>query len=57
MRLREAAVRRCFSNKVFLKIWQDKPVLESLFNIAARLTAYNYIKKRPQHRRFPLNIA
>ena len=41
----------------FVQICEEKPVLESLFNIAAGLKACNYIKKRPQHRHFPLNIA
>ena len=48
-RLREAAVRRCFS-KVFLKISKiahETPLLESFVNIAAGLKAYNYTKKRP----------
>ena len=32
-------------------------MLESLFNKAARLQAYNFIKNRLEHRYFPLNIA
>ena len=27
-------------------------MLESLFNIVAALKAYNFVKKKPQHRRF-----
>ena len=33
------------------------PVLESLFNKVAGLKAWNFIKKRPQDRCFPVNIA
>ena len=32
-------------------------MLESLFNKAAALQACNFIKKRLQHRCFPVNIA
>ena len=31
-------------------------MLKSLFNIVAELIAGNFIKKRLQHRRFPVNI-
>ena len=39
----------------FLQISQETPVLESLFNIVAGLKAYNFIKRRPQHRCFLVN--
>ena len=32
-------------------------MLETLFNKVAGLNACNFIKKRLQHRRFPVNIA
>ena len=32
-------------------------MLESLFKDVAGLKAYNFIKKRPEHRCFPVNIA
>ena len=55
----EAAVRRCSSKLVFLKFgkfyWKT-PVLESRFNKAAG-QAYNFIKKRLQHRCFSLKFA
>ena len=54
-RLREAVVCRCFAKNgvcKFLQVLQETPVLESLFNIVAGLKAYNFIKKRPQKRRF-----
>ena len=35
----------------------ETPVLEPLFISVAGLKAYNFIKKRPQHRCFPVNIA
>ena len=38
-------------------IHRKTPVLESLFDKAAGLKAFNFIKKRVQHRRFPVNIA
>ena len=51
--------RRCSVKKVFLKVSQvsqKTPVLESLFN---KVTGFqvNYIKKRIQHRCFPVNNA
>ena len=52
--------RRCSIKKMFLKISQypqEAPVLESLFKKVAALQACNFIKKRPQHRCFPVNIA
>ena len=52
--------RRCSVIKVFLKIsliLQETPVLESLFNKVAGLQACNFIKKRLQHRYFPVKIA
>ena len=33
------------------------PVLESVFNKVADLNAYNFIKKKLQHRYFPVNLA
>ena len=36
---------------------QKTPVLESLFKIVAGLKVYNFIKKRPQNRCFPVNVA
>ena len=54
-RLREAVVCRCFAKKgvcKFLQVLQETPMLESLFNIVVGLKAYNFIKKRPQKRRF-----
>ena len=45
---------------MFLKIVQylrETPVLESLFNTVAGHQAFNFIRKRLQHRYFPVNIA
>ena len=41
----------------FRKIHRKTPLLESLFNKVAAQNACNFIKKRLQHRRFPVNIA
>ena len=41
----------------FCKFHGKAPVLESLFNKVADLLAYNFIKKRLQHRCFPVNVA
>ena len=52
--------RRCCIRKLFLKILQypqETPVLESIFKKVADLQTCNFIKKRPQHRCFPVNIA
>ena len=38
-------------------IHRKTPVLKSLFSKVATLEACNFIKKRPQHRYFPVNIA
>ena len=38
-------------------IHRKTPVLESLFNEVACLETCNFIKKRFQHRCFPMNIA
>ena len=48
---------RCF--KKFCNIHWKKPVLEPLFNKAEGLRANvsEYIKKKPQSRCFPMNIA
>ena len=46
--------QRCSIKKVVLK---KIPVLESLFEKVAGLKVCNFIKKRPQHRWFPVNIA
>ena len=54
----EAIVRRCFLKKVFLRIsqnLQENTCLESPFKNVAE--AWNFIKKRLQHRYFPVNIA
>ena len=51
---------RCSIKKVVLKNFeypQETPVLESPFKIVANLMACNLIKKRPQHRCFPVIIA
>ena len=51
--------RRCSSKKVFLKILQISQeilVLESLFNKVAGHKAGNFIKKRLQHRCFPVKF-
>ena len=50
----------CSIKKLFLKILQyphETPVLESLFKKVAGLKFCSFIKKRPQHRCFPVNIA
>ena len=39
--------------KNFSKIHRKRPLLGSLSNKAASLKAWNFIKKRPQHRYFP----
>ena len=52
--------RRCSIKKLFLKILQyphETLVLESLFKKVTGLNACNFIKKRPQRRCFPVNIA
>ena len=41
----------------FRNIHRKTPVLESLFHKAASLQACNFVKKRFQHRCFPVNIA
>ena len=41
----------------FRKIHRKTPLLESLFNKVVAQKACNFIKKRLQHRRFPVNIA
>ena len=55
----EAAVRRCSSkcSEKFRNIHRKITVLGSLFNKVARLKACNFVKKRLQGRRFPVNIA
>ena len=57
----EAATGDVLSKRLFLKISQysqeNTCVLEFLFNIVAGLKACNFVKKRPQHRFFPVNIA
>ena len=45
------------SHLSILQYPQEKPVLESLFKKVAGLKARNFIKKRHQHRCFPVNIA
>ena len=52
--------RRYSVKKVFLKISQfhrKTPLLENLFNKFVGLQIYNFIKKRLQHRCFPLKFA
>ena len=44
-------------SKGFCKIHRKTPVLESFVNKIADLTDSNFIKKRLQHRYFPVNIA
>ena len=51
----EAAVRRWCSLK-FRNIHRKTLVLESLFNNVAGLQGCNFLKKRLQHRCFPVNI-
>ena len=58
--VKNSAVRRCSSKQLFFIILQNSketPVLGSLFNKVAALKAYSFIKKRLQHRCFPVNIA
>ena len=50
----------CSIKKVLLKISpysQEKAVLESLFNNVAGIQACDFVKKKLQNRRFPVNIA
>ena len=53
--------RRCSIKKVVLKnfanIHKKTPLLQSLFNNVAGLRPCSFIKKRLQHRCFPVNIA
>ena len=51
------AHRRCSVKTVFSKVLQKTPVLKFLFNKAAGLQAYYFIKKRLQHRYFLVNFA
>ena len=44
-------------SQTFCNIYKKTFVLESLFNIVAALRACNFIKKRLQHRRLPVNMA
>ena len=58
--VRSSHRRWCCIRKLFLKILQytqETPVLESIFKKGADLYTCNFIKKRPQHRCFPVNIA
>ena len=48
-RFSEAVVRRCFSKQVFLNIWQISP--ENTY-----VGICNFIKKRLQHRYFPVKF-
>ena len=51
--------RRCCIKKLLSKVFQypqEAPVLESIFKNVADLQTCNFIKKRPQHRCFPVNI-
>ena len=55
----EVAVRRSSLKKAFkiLHFYWKIPVLRSFFDKVANLKACNFIKKRLQHRCFPVNIA
>ena len=60
VKLSEAAVRRCSSKQVFLKIsqcWQKAPMFKPLFNKAGGLKPVFLLKNRFQRRCFPMNIA
>ena len=48
---------RCYIRKQFLKYPHETPVLVSIFQKVANLYTCAFIKKRPQHRCFPENIA
>ena len=51
--------QRCYIRKLFFKISQypqETPVLESNFKKGADLQACNFVKKRPKHSSFPVNI-
>ena len=58
---KKAVLRQVFYKKKlflnFCNINRKTPLLETLFNKVADLQAPNFIKKRPQHRCFPANIA
>ena len=60
--LRSSLQRCCNKNykkgvlKIFCNIHEKTHVLDCLFNKAAGMKAFNFIKKRLQHRCFPLNI-
>ena len=56
----EAAARKCFVDKMFLKnhnIHGKAPLPEFLFNKVAVPEACNYIKKRLKYSFFPVNFA
>ena len=56
----EAVLRRCTSEQVFLKIWQcsqKNTCFGAFFNKYPGLKACNFIKKRLQHRCFPVKFA
>ena len=60
LRLSGAATRGALQKKLFLKILQyphETPVLESLFKKFTSLKVCNIIRKRTQHRCFPVNTA
>ena len=62
IKLTKAATGGVPSKKLYVTIWQfsqESPVLKSLLrrNWKLGLTACNFIKKRLQHRCFPVNIA
>ena len=60
VRLLKAATGGVLQKKVFLKnsqYPQKTTVLESFLKKVAALKACNFIKKRPQHRHFGMNIA
>ena len=45
-----------FKIGVFKNFARKTPVLESLFNNITGMKAWNFLKKRLQHKRFPVNI-
>ena len=56
----EAVVHRCSEKKLLLKLraeFTGKQLCRSLFNKVAGLQTCNFIKKRLQHKCFPVNFA
>ena len=48
--------RKRYSSK-FRNIYGKKPMSEPMFNKFEYLQSFNFIKKRPQYVRFPVNVA